>query len=93
MAKIKQKSNSNTGKTADSVYFLKLLLFFILGAVWIRTEKVFIAGLSGFPIGLIIGLVFASHEHFQIDRKIEFVVLIVATILSYIAPVGVVLQF
>ena len=72
----------------DSVYVLKLVLFFILGCLWIQ-----IGPGTGFalPIGLIFGILLANHEHFQIDRKIEYAVLLIAAILSFIAPIGFVL--
>jgi len=40
---------------------------------------------------LIFGILLATQDHFQIDRKIEFAILLVAAILSYIAPIGFVL--
>jgi len=72
----------------DAVYFLKLVLFFILGCVWVR-----LGAEDGVPIpvGLIFGILLATQDHFQIDRKIEFAILLVAAILSYIAPIGFVL--
>lgn len=72
----------------DSTYFLKILLFFIVGAIWIEIT-VWNASL---PLGLVLGLVFASHDHFQIDRKIEYAVLLIAAIVSFIAPIGIVAQ-
>lgn len=73
----------------DSVYFLKLVLYFVLGCLWISA-----GGDNGLPIpiGLIFGVILASRDHFTIDRKIEFVVLLFAVILSYIAPIGFVLN-
>lgn len=73
----------------DSIYFLKLVLYFILGCLWIR-----IGGESGFsiPVGLVLGILLASHEHFQIDRKVEYAILLIATVLSFIAPIGFVLS-
>jgi hypothetical protein len=76
---------------ADSTYFLKLVVFLILGSQWIYIQ-------SGenwqlpLPVGLIIGLVFATHEHFQIDRKIEYVVLLIAAFISFWLPIGLVIQ-
>jgi ethanolamine transporter EutH len=79
-------------KEADSVYFLKLVLFFVLGVIWIRPRNGLLLGsLPGIPIGLLAGMLFASHDHFQIDRKIEFAILLFASILSFIAPVGAVI--
>lgn len=83
----------STKKTAqpretDSVYFLKILLFFLVGSIWLRLTFIDIP----IPVGLAVGLLFASHEHFQIDRKIEYAILLIATILSLVAPVGIVLE-
>ena len=64
-------------KEADSVYFLKILLFFILGTVWIKKD-----GQAIIPIGLVIGVLFASHDHFRIDRKIEYALLLLAAVLG-----------
>lgn len=75
----------------DSAFFLKAVVFLILGSQWIYIE-------SGnewqipIPVGLIIGLLFATHEHFQIDRKIEYVILLFATFLSFWLPIGLVVQ-
>ena len=74
----------------DSVYFMKIVLYFILGGIWVYLDGFFVPGL---PIGLLIGLLFARHDHFQIDRKIEYAVLLAAAILSYVAPIGLVLRF
>ncbi len=62
---------------ADSVYFLKLLLYFTLGTIWIK-----INGHSVIPIGLILGIIFSMHDHFRIDRKIEYAMLLVAALLG-----------
>lgn len=61
----------------DSAYFLKLLLYFMVGLVWIKVN-----GMPILPIGLLAGLLFSTHEHFQIDRKIEYAVLLVSTLLG-----------
>lgn len=71
---------------SDSVFFLKLLLFFLLGAFWVRIATDTNSYIS-LPVGLIFGLVFASHDHFQIDRKIEYAVLLIATVLSAYMPI------
>lgn len=73
----------------DTVYVLKLILFFVVGCMWVR-----LGGANGtpIPVGLVFGILFASHDHFQIDKKIEFAILLVAVILSFIAPIGFVLD-
>ena len=64
-------------KEADSVYFLKILLYFLLGTIWIKVN-----GQALIPVGLIIGILFASHDHFRIDRKIEYALLLLAAVLG-----------
>jgi ABC-type dipeptide/oligopeptide/nickel transport system permease component len=77
-------------KQPDSVYFLKIVMFFIIGGVWVFFDD---SAVPGIPIGLILGLFFASKDHFQLDRKIEYAILLSAAILSFVAPIGLVLQF
>lgn len=84
---MKQRKRA-TQTEADSTYFLKILLFFIVGAIWIEVT----AWNTSLPLGLVLGLVFASHDHFQIDRKIEYAVLLIAASVSFVAPIGVVVQ-
>lgn len=88
MATKKKQQPKKTPVEPDSVYFLKIVLYFLLGCLWVR-----VGGKNGIslPIGLIVGILFASHDHFQIDRKIEIAVLLIATILSFIAPIGFIL--
>jgi len=81
-------------KETDSAYFLKIVLYIILGSLWIKFGTPLHVGelvLNGVPIGLMIGLIFARHDHFQVDRKIEYVLLIGVTILTYFYPAGIVI--
>lgn len=78
----------------DSVYFLKILMFFIIGSVWVRfLNYEILPSINALPVGLIVGIIFARHDHFQIDRKIEYAILLAAAILSFVAPIGVVAEF
>lgn len=79
---------------SDGAYLLKIVLYIILGSLWLRFPAPLPIGpimLSGFPLGLLVGLLFASHDHFQVDRKIEYVVLILAAIVSLFLPTGIIL--
>lgn len=87
MTKKKQK-RSVPKQELDSVYVLKLVLYMILGALWLRINKGENSQIP-IPVGLIVGLIFASHEHFQIDRKIEYAVLLVAMFVGFWLPVGI----
>ena len=95
MAKQKRKTAKKKKKQPvekDSVFFMKIIFFYLLGSVWIRLLG---AGADeatiSIPIGFIIGVFFARHEHFAIDRKLEYVVLLVAMVLSFYLPVGILL--
>lgn len=75
----------------DSTYFLKIVFFFLLGTFWVRLLHINIGPYQhiSLPAGLVIGIVLASRENFQIDRKIEFAVLLAATFISFYLPVGI----
>lgn len=90
MAKTKRKTKKSQVES-NSTFFLKILLFFILGTLWVRLLDVNIGPFQhiSLPIGLLVGFLFASHEHFMIDSKIEFAVLLVATFISFYLPVGI----
>lgn len=78
----------------DSRYFLKLVLYIVLGSCWLKFSQPLPIGdfmLHGFPLGLLLGLLFAAHDHFQVDRKIEYAVLIVITIITFYLPSGIVI--
>ncbi len=69
---------------ADSVYFLKIMLYLLLGTLWVRHNSVTI-----FPVGLVLGILFTSHDHFRIDRKIEYAILLVASLLALFFGLGI----
>jgi hypothetical protein len=95
MVKTKQKSKYIKRKVPkeedSSVYFLKLVVFLILGSQWIYIENL-PEWQVPIPIGLILGLIIASHEHFQIDRKIEYAILLIASFISFWLPLGLVIK-
>ncbi len=85
-----KKSTTKSARTTDDfdgVYLLKLALYVILGSLWIKISHGNSLSLP-LPIGFLAGLAFSSHEHFQIDRKIEYAVLLVAMLVGYFAPYG-----
>ncbi len=98
MAKTKQTARKGRTKTStpaasfDGVYLFKMVLYLLLGSMWLKITKH--GDLSvPIPIGLIIGLIFTLHEHFQIDRKIEYAVMLVAMLFGYFAPYGLYINF
>ena len=67
----------------DSAFILKMVIFLIVGAQWIRFVNPSVTKEIPIPIGLFIGLLIAMHDHFRIDRKIEYAVLLVAMLLGF----------
>lgn len=88
MAKPKRKNTQN-----DGAFIFKLVLYVILGSLWLKLHRGSGDFIIPLPVGLLIGLIFTSHEHFQIDRKIEYAVLVVAALLGMIAPYGLFVSF
>jgi hypothetical protein len=73
----KTATRKKVASETNSVYFLKILVFFILGSIWVKYN-----GIVVFPIGLVVGLGLSAHDHFAIDRKVEYAVLIVSALLA-----------
>jgi ABC-type dipeptide/oligopeptide/nickel transport system permease component len=88
MAKKSKTKSTKIAPEPDGVYLLKIVLYFLLGTMWLQVGDSGIA----IPVGFIFGLLLASHDHFKIDRKIEYAVLLFAAVLSFIAPIGFVLS-
>lgn len=88
-SKKKQKTQES-----DSAYILKLVLYVVLGSFWLKFSIPLEIGnviLNGLPIGLVLGFIFANHDHFQVDRKIEYAILVLMAILTYFLPAGIVI--
>lgn len=72
-----RSTKKSAAKETDNVYFLKILIYFVLGTVWVKYN-----GFVVLPLGLLLGLLIAQKDHFAIDRKIEYAILIVSAILG-----------
>jgi hypothetical protein len=76
---MKKTTRKAAATETDSTYFLKILLYFVLGTIWVKYN-----GYVVFPIGLVIGVIFTRSDHFAIDRKIEYAVLMISALLGLI---------
>ncbi len=79
---------------ADSTYFLKIVVYIMLGMFWIRLgQPIPIAGMTftAVPVGLLLALLFICHDHFAIDRKVEYPIVIIAAIVSFFFDAGIVI--
>lgn len=90
MATKRKKRSKKVLKESQAEYFLKILAYFILGSIWVR----FPLGQQevGLPVGLFLGVLANTHEPFQVDRKIEIAVLLMAAFISFFLPLGLVIQ-
>ncbi len=91
MAKKKKSAKKSSSYEPDSLFFLKLVVLLIVGSQWVFINS----GDSWqipIPFGFILGLVMVTHEHFQIDRKIEYAMLLIASFIAFWLPVGLVLE-
>ncbi len=97
MAKKKTKTHSKKlykgSPELDSVYLLKIVLYLIIGAQWIRFVNVAGTIQIPIPIGLVVGFLFAVHDHFKIDRKIEFAILLIAMFVGFWSQVGIYITY
>ena len=78
----------------DGGFLLKLALYVLLSTFWVKFGQPLELGalpLNGVPVGFMIGIVLASREKRQINRKIAYATLLVITILCYFFPAGVVI--
>jgi len=89
MSKTKKRNKGNASTELDSVYLLKIVLYLIIGAQWVRLQNTAGTSTIPIPIGLIVGVIFASHDHFQLDRKIEYALLLLASLIGFWSQVGI----
>lgn len=79
----------------DSTYFLKLVVFVLLGTLWIKFSDPLVwmnFQFNAIPVGMLIGLLLVNKfEKYQADRKIWYAILLVVTIICYFVPAGVIL--
>lgn len=80
---------------SDGTYFLKLVLFTLLGTFWLKFALPISWGgllFNGVPVGLLLGLLLVRQfEKYQSDRKIWYAILLVVAIISYFFPSGLVI--
>jgi hypothetical protein len=76
-------------KTSDGSYLLKMVLYLIVGSQWLFFTDQGMTKTIPIPLGFIIGIMFASHDHFKIDRKIEYALLLAAMLVGFMGDIGV----
>ncbi len=84
---VKKRRLVINSQEADTIYLLKLVVYIILGSQWLRITSG--TNVTPIPIGFGIGLLFTTHDHFQIDRKIEYAILLMAMFFGFWVPMGI----
>ena len=74
-----KRAKKRVGKESDDAYFLKILIYFVLGTIWLKYN-----GYVIFPVGMLLGIVVAQKDHFSIDRRIEYAIVLVAAVIGLI---------
>jgi hypothetical protein len=82
------KRKTKNQPESDSEYLLKLVMYMIIGSIWVKITTTSDSQIP-LPIGFLIGLIFASREHFRIDKKIEYAILLVAMLVGFWLPIGI----
>lgn len=82
------KKTKKVTTESDNVYFLKIVLYLVMGSLWLKVTDGH-TGQLPIPLGFILGIAFARHEHFQTDKKIELAVLLIAMLVGFWAPFGI----
>ncbi len=82
------KSKKTKKSELDSIYFLKLVTYLILGSLWLKITDGNTVQLP-IPIGFLTGLVLAAHDHIQLDKKIGYAILLIAMLIGFWAPFGI----
>ncbi len=70
-------------RESDPAFVLKIVMYLIIGTQWVRLVSPDYIQQIPIPVGFIVGILFAMHDHFRIDRKIEYAVLTVAMLLGF----------
>lgn len=90
MVKSKTKKRSKPSVLeVDSLFIFKLILFVILGSQWLHIMDTSSNKEFPIPVGALIALAFAMHDHFKIDRKIDYTVIILAMFIGFWLPMGI----
>ena len=69
--------SAKKNQESDNSYFLKILIYFVLGTIWIKYN-----GYLVLPAGLLLGVAIAQKDHFQIDRKVEYAILLISAVIG-----------
>ena len=81
------KAKAAKKQSSDDAYLLKLIMYLIISSQWILITRE-MSWQIPIPYGALVALLFARHEHFRTDRRIEYAVILVAMFVGFWVPAG-----
>ena len=91
MAKIKNKSSASRNLQKDSIFLFKVVLFLILGSQWLYISTGSDGNQIPIPVGALIGVGFILKDPRPADRKLEYVLVLLAMFIGFWLPMGITL--
>ena len=89
MVKIKKISSKKArSNSLDFIFILKVTVYLLLSTQWLYLQKTGGSYQIPIPVGALIALFLSFRERFRIDRKIEYVVIILAMFIGFWLPIG-----
>ena len=86
MANKKQTPARN--KSLDFIFILKIVIYLVLSTQWLYLERVNATFTIPIPVGALLALFLSYRDRFRIDRKIEYVVILLAMFVGFWLPIG-----
>ena len=84
----KLSSKKSRINTLDFMFILKITVYLVLSTQWLYLQKTFGTYQIPIPVGALIALFLSLRDRFRIDRKIEYVVIILAMFIGFWLPIG-----
>ena len=86
---VKKLSSKKTRiNSPDFMFILKITVYLVLSTQWLYLQKTGGSYQIPIPVGALIALFLSFRERFRIDRKIEYVVIILAMFIGFWLPIG-----
>jgi len=83
-----KKQSQKRKNTLDLSFILKIAVYLVLSTQWLYFERINAIFTIPIPIGALIALALSSRDRFKIDRKIEYVVILLAMFVGFWLPIG-----
>lgn len=73
---------------SDGIFLAKLLFFLLIGLIWLRLQNQYFS----LPIGGVMAILLVRlFQHDSYSRQLSYVVVIIACLISFFLPIGLVL--